>query len=193
MCQVVAGSVGESGDLDRVVAEDAPAAPGSGAFETSESGSSPSVLALQCGDSALGAGAPFDEFNEPVFGLDLLAALAGLTLPENRDELDTKVRESVIDGCLAVAAIRSDRVRHDTGGSDRSGDGGRQTWRVGWHPRFDLVVDNDPVTVVGDLAGVAELGWVARLPLRIGRASLSCRDTRRVLLAGISPARRTRV
>ena len=29
-----AGSVGDGGDLDRVVAEDAPAAPGSCAFET---------------------------------------------------------------------------------------------------------------------------------------------------------------
>ena len=41
------GSVGESGDLDRVVAENTPAAPGSGVFETSESGSSVlSVLTL---------------------------------------------------------------------------------------------------------------------------------------------------
>ena len=49
-------SVGEGGDLDRVVAEDAPAAPDPGAFETAESRSCPSVLAFQRSDSAFGAG-----------------------------------------------------------------------------------------------------------------------------------------
>lgn len=54
--------------------------------------------------------------------------------------------------------VRGDRARHDPGGGDGPGDRGREAWRVGRHARFDLVVDDDPVAGVGDLAGVAELG-----------------------------------
>jgi hypothetical protein len=35
---------------------------------------------------------------------------------------------------------------------------GAEAWRVGWHASLDLVVDDSPVAVVGDLAGVAEPG-----------------------------------
>ena len=151
------------------------------------------MLTFQRSDSALGAGAPLDEFDEVVGGLDLLAGLARLSLAQDRNELDTELGQLVVNRCLSVAAIRSDSVRDDTGGGDRSRDRGGETWRVGWHPCFDLVVDNDPVAVVGDLAGVPNWVGVARLPLRIGLASSSWSDTRRVLPAGVSPARRTLV
>jgi len=72
------GSAREGGDLDGVVAEDAPAAPGAGAGEAAEAGPVPAVLSLQRGDPALGAGAPFDEFDEVIAWFDGLAFLAGL-------------------------------------------------------------------------------------------------------------------
>ena len=90
-------SVGERGDLDRVVAEHAPAAPGSCALEPAQTCPSPSVLALQRGDATLRAGAPLHEFDEAVAGLDLLAGFAGLTLAEDRDEFHTEFGEFVVD------------------------------------------------------------------------------------------------
>ncbi len=73
-----AGSVGEGGDLGRVVAEHAPPAPDAGAGKTTDAGPVEPVLSFQRRDPAFGTGAPFDEFDEPCGGLDLLAFLAGL-------------------------------------------------------------------------------------------------------------------
>ena len=52
---------------------------------------------------------------------------------------------------------------------------------------------DDPVGVVGHLGLVSELHRPAERPLRMGRASGSCKDTTRVAPSGISPATRSRV
>jgi len=110
----VGRSAGEGGDLDRVVPEHAPAAPGAGAGEAAEAGAVPAVLTFQGGDSAFGAGAPFDECDEVIGRFDRSAGLAGLALSEDGDKVDTEFGEVVIERCLAVAAIGGDRrgARH---------------------------------------------------------------------------------
>lgn len=59
---------------------------------------------------------------------------------------------------------------------------------------MDVVVEHEPVGVVGDLGLVAELDRLAEPALEtIGRASGSCSDTSRVAPSGLPPARRVRV
>ena len=57
---------------------------------------------------------------------------------------------------------------------------------------LDRVVEDDTIGVVDDLRLVAELDGLASRPLRIGRASASCRLTSRVADSGITPASRLR-
>ena len=56
---MVGWSGGEGGDLDAVVGEDAPSAPGVSAVDSAEPGPVPAVLPFQGGDTAFGPGAPF--------------------------------------------------------------------------------------------------------------------------------------
>ena len=59
-------------------------------------------------------------------------------------------------------------------------------------PDLDGVIEDDPVSVVDDLAFVAELEGLPRRPLRIGRAPTSWRLTSRFADSGIIPDRRLR-
>jgi len=94
---VAAGSAREGGDLDRVVAEHAPAAPDAGADEAADAGPAPAVLTFERGDPALGTGAPFDELDEVVGGFYRLACLARLALTQDGNEVDAELVEVVID------------------------------------------------------------------------------------------------
>jgi hypothetical protein len=73
-------------------------------------------------------------------------------------------------------------------------DGWGEQLGVGWVAGVHVVVEDEPVGVVGDLGLVAELDRFAEpaLDLTIGRASGSCRDTSRDEPGGVSPGRRVR-
>ena len=102
--------MGEAGDLDQVVGQDAPSAPDPCAFESAVAGSFPTVLPFQGGYAPFGTGAPLDQLDEPVLGLGVAARSAGLTFAGDRHQVDTEVFELGVDRCEAVTAVCCDSI-----------------------------------------------------------------------------------
>jgi hypothetical protein len=97
------------------------------------------------------------------------------------------------DGCQAVAAVGGDCPWW---AADAVGDPFNcrsQLCCIMGVSELDVMVEDDTVGVVNDLGLVAELDRLASRPLRIGRASTSCRLTNRLPESGITPAKRLRV
>jgi hypothetical protein len=138
--------------------KDPPATPGPSTFEISDPGSTPSVLTLEGGDAALGTGAPLDELDEVVSGFDASPSCSGLALAQDGDGLDAESLELGVHRGLAISTVGGDGVGDLAGGGDDPLDGGSEAGCVGGHAGLDLVVEDDAVAVVADLAGVAELG-----------------------------------
>lgn len=99
----------------------------------------------------------------------------------------------VVDVGFAVAAVGGNDPWFPFRPSSHPLDGRFQPGPVDGVAGLDIVVEDDAVDVVADLGLVAELDRFPILPLRIGRASGSCRLTRRVAPSGIAPASRSRV
>jgi hypothetical protein len=93
----------------------------------------------------------------------------------------------LLGGGLAVAMVGDDGPRTPPGPGDDPADSGRELRGVGGVAPFHGVVENHAAVVVDDLDFVTELNRLPRRPLAIGRASGSCRLTRRVAPSGVVP------
>jgi hypothetical protein len=134
---------------------------------------------LESGDAPLGAGAPIAQLDEVVPGSTLRRAAPGWPLRRIATVFTPRARSSGSTEAWPYprSAVTASGVV-PVGGDDPLGgesEAGCVGGRLG--PR-----SHEDAAVVGDLAGVAELGGRARLPLRIGRRR------RAATLAGSSPA-----
>src|SRR3954447_23077119 len=149
-------SRGEGTDLDEVVGQDAVPGPDSGAFGAVDAGAIPAVATLEGADAAFTSSAPLDCSSEraPVFlGLP---GLGGFAFAGYHDRAHAEVVQGVIDAFLAVAAVGGDGSWRAPGSLLDPRDRRRQLRRVSRVARFDGVIDDDAVVVVGDLGLVAE-------------------------------------
>lgn len=183
----------QGADLDRVVGQDPVAGPDPGAFGGVEACAVPSVAAFEGADPAFDPGALFDVAAEGSSVFLGLSCHPGFALAWDRHVGDTEIVQGIIDPLLSVAAVGGDGPWRSAGSLLDSLDRGLELGRVGGVAGLEGVVEHDPVLVVGDLGLVAELDRFAEASLAIGRASGSCRLTRRVAPSGVTPESRRRV
>ena len=149
-------SCGQGGDLDQVVGEDPLSGPGFRSFEAVQAGAVPAVSAFEGADPAFASGSPFDGAAKCWAFLDLLAGGTGSALARDHDSADTQVGEVVFDGGFAVPAVSGHRPGRATGPGSDPLDRRGQLWCVGGVSDMQLVIHDDAVVVVDNLALVAE-------------------------------------
>src|SRR3984893_6305042 len=147
----------ESADLDRVVSEQAPPAPGLHAGLAVHERAGPFPVTFEGRDTAFGSGAPFDQLAEPAAPLNFLAVGAGLASAGDGHLPDTEGFDVGIDFGFPVAPVGGDCVRGSPETFDDPLEGGLEHGGVGRGALYYDVVDHDTVGVVYDLCFVPEL------------------------------------
>ena len=165
--------------FDQVVGEDAVSAPGSGSVDAGEFGAAPAVASFDVVDPSFGSGPPFHLVAEGSSVFELSARGTGFTRSWDRDATHSGLVQVVFDRRLAVTAVGGDRAWRVPGAGSDPFDRRGQLRGVGRVPDLNVVVEDDPVGVVDDLGFEPNSTGLPRRPLRIGRASTSCRLTSR--------------
>ena len=98
--------------------------------------------------------------------LEVLAGGTGSALAGDHDSADTEVGQRGVDGGLAVPAVCGHGARRAATALFDPCHGGGQLRCVGRVPGLHVVIEDDPVVVVGDLCLVAELDGFTEPALR---------------------------
>lgn len=139
--------------------------PDPGAFGAIDAGPVPAVAGFEVADSAFAAGAPFDVATERFSMLLGAPRRRRFVFARNHHAIDTEVSELLVDLGLAIAAVGGDRTRRAPDAFSDSLHRRRQLRRVGRVAHLDVVIDDDAVVVVDDLARVAELNRLTETTL----------------------------
>lgn len=136
-------------------------APDPRAVDAVHPGPVPAVAVLEIADASLTAGAPFHQLPESPRVLGGAADRSRLALARDRHPSDAELVQFLVHHGLAVAAIGGHRpgnpARPGRDPLDRRG----QQRRIQWVANLDLLIEHDPVRVVGHLRLVAELDRLA--------------------------------
>ena len=92
------------------------------------------MLSFEGGDASFGAGAPLDEFDDVVAGLDRATRCVGGAFARDGDGAVGEFVECGVNRCFAVAATGSDGVGVLAGEGDGAGDRGSEAGDVGEVP-----------------------------------------------------------
>ena len=169
--------------------------PDPGSFGGVDHGAVPSVAAFEVADPAFAAGSPFHVSAGTLVGRSWACrALLGLPLRGITTLRTPRSWRSSSTAGFAVAAVGGHGARLPPGPFDDPFDRRREPGRVGRVAGLHVVVEDDAVVVV-DRPGPCSRTRPAcpSRPFAIGRASGSCRLTRRVAPSGVVPASRCRV
>ena len=101
---------------------------------------------------ALAAGPPLHLTAEPSAVFDRSAGLARLALAWDDDGANPEVEQLLIDGGLAVAAVRGHHPRRPSGPLDDPVDGRGELRRVRGVAQLDVVVQHDPSSLSANWA-----------------------------------------
>src|SRR5258705_6452564 len=147
----------DAGDSGQVVGEDPLSGPGFRSFEAVQGGAVPAVSAFEGADPAFASGSPFDGSAECSAFLDVLAGGTGPAFARYDDSADTELGQCLVGGRFAVTTVSGHGPWCTTGPGFDSLDRRGQLWCVGGVSGMHLVIHDDAVVVVDDLALGTEL------------------------------------
>jgi hypothetical protein len=161
--------------------------------DAGEFGAVPAVASLDVVDPSFGSGPPFHLVAEGSSVFELSARGTGFTRSWDRDATHSELVQVVFDRRLAVTAVGGDRAWRVPGAGSDPFDRRGQLRGVGRVPISTVWSRMTPSALSTIWALKPNSTGLPRRPLRIGRASTSCRLTSRLADSGITPARRLRV